>query len=801
MKSQKLIKVLALVLVAAFATIAFAACTKSPETSKSDATKSGSSKADDAVLVVAYDQFSEKFSPFFASTSYDQDVVGMTQLGTMTTTRTGAVIYNAIEGEDEAYNGTTYHYTGAADVALRQEGQGTDAHKTIYTIKLRNDLKFSDGQPVTIDDVIFSMYVIIDPYYTGSSTLGSIDIVGLQEYMYNNSEIGKLDVAAYIADIANKPELQQYIVENIITPTLTDELDWVKGSVLTDVEKYAPYGITADTTPGEGLYIFYGLDSSYDAKAHTEAEVLAELIKQYGFGEGALKDADGNGNYVALANAYAGDPTYFDGDVAGRAKILGAQELLASGVGQPVPNVAGFNRIDDYTLEVTTNGYAANAIYQVCSQTITPKHYYGDNSLYNYANNQFGFENRTEEGMKRVGAKNNNPMGAGPYMFDKYENGIVYFKANPNYYKGEPIIKLIQFKETPSKDKIAALATGDVDVAQDVTGSVDKFKEIAGYNKDTNDATGDTITSSIVWNLGYGYVGICADTVRVGSDGGSTESKNLRKALATLLAVHREATIASYYGEAAAVIEYPISSTSWAAPQISDAGYSIAYSKDVTGAPIYTSDMSADAKLAAAINAAKGFLQAAGYTWDEASQKFTAAPSGAKMSYELTLPGGGVGDHPAFQIATQAAADLATLGLELKINDVSDANVLWNGLEAGTIELWAAAWGSTIDPDMYQVYHSASAQGGSGSNHYRIKDANLDALITAARQSDDQTFRRTTYKQCLDIILDWAVEVPTYQRRNLVCFSTKRIDINSLTPDITTYWGWMSEIETLKINK
>ena len=37
-------------------------------------------------------------------------------------------------------------------------------------------------------------------------------------------------------------------------------------------------------------------------------------------------------------------------------------------------------------------------------------------------------------------------------------------------------------------------------------------------------------------------------------------------------------------------------------------------------------------KYAAALEAAKGFLMAAGYTYDEATGMFTAAPEGAKMS-------------------------------------------------------------------------------------------------------------------------------------------------------------------------
>ena len=69
-----------------------------------------------------------------------------------------------------------------------------------------------------------------------------------------------------------------------------------------------------------------------------------------------------------------------------------------------------------------------------------------------------------------------------------------------------------------------------------------------------------------------------------------------------------------------------------------------------------------------------------------------------------------------------------------------------------------------------------------------------------ARTSDDQAFRKATYKQCLDIIVDWAVEIPAYQRQNCIIFSTKRINIDTLTPDITTVWGWMNDIEKLEMN-
>ena len=173
------------------------------------------------------------------------------------------------------------------------------------------------------------------------------------------------------------------------------------------------------------------------------------------------------------------------------------------------------------------------------------------------------------------------------------------------------------------------------------------------------------------------------------------------------------------------------------------------------------------------------------------------------MAYEFMIPAEGNGDHPAFGIITAASTALAGVGIDLQVNDLADSSVLWDALDAQSCDMWAAAWGATIDPDMYQIYHSsnmAGLEGSSESNHYCIGDAELDELIMAARSTTDQAYRKATYKQCLDIILDWGCEIPTYQRQNAIIFSTERVNMETMTPDITTFWGWMSEIETLEMN-
>jgi peptide/nickel transport system substrate-binding protein len=132
---------------------------------------------------------------------------------------------------------------------------------------------------------------------------------------------------------------------------------------------------------------------------------------------------------------------------------------------------------------------------------------------------------------------------------------------------------------------------------------------------------------------------------------------------------------------------------------------------------------------------------------------------------------------------------------------LSDTSQLWTILDGGSQEIWCAAWQATPDPDMYQVYHSDNIPGNGGGkdNRYNINDSNLDELIMTARTSDDQTYRKAIYKQALDIVLDWAVEIPIYQRQNCVIFSPERVNIDTITPDITTYYNWYSEIENFEM--
>ena len=154
----------------------------------STATAEATTSTSDGTLVLAETVFEGKFSSFFAASASDQDLIDLTQLGLLGADRKGEMILNGIEGETREYNGTDYTYYGTTDCVVTENDDGT----VTYDLKLRDDLKFSDGEPVTIDDVIFSMYVFLDPTYDGSVTMYSTPIVGLEDYRNSMSTLSKL---------------------------------------------------------------------------------------------------------------------------------------------------------------------------------------------------------------------------------------------------------------------------------------------------------------------------------------------------------------------------------------------------------------------------------------------------------------------------------------------------------------------------------------------------------------------------------------------------------------------------------
>ena len=151
-----------------------------------------------------------------------------------------------------------------------------------------------------------------------------------------------------------------------------------------------------------------------------------------------------------------------------------------------------------------------------------------------------------------------------------------------------------------------------------------------------------------------------------------------------------------------------------------------------------------------------------------------------------------------------AAALLNSLGWDIQV--VCDTQALTK-ISTGSLQVWAAAWGSSLDPDMYQVYHknstatSVKAWGydyllASGTTEERSILDKLSDLIDQGRETNDKAQRAAIYKEAMGYVLDLAVELPTYQRDVLYAYNANVLSSESM-PDPSELNPYSSPLERI----
>ena len=759
-------KIIALLLAVIMCVAMFASCNKGGNEGGDDTDDNAGSvipenTATGKIVVSVEKGLEGKFSPFFYLSANDGTVVESFTLYTMISDRVGNPVLNGIEGETRSYNGTDYTYKYTSDIKVTENADGT----VYYDLTMRDDIVFSDGKKATIDDVIFGMYVYLDPTYDGNSTLFSCPIEGVEEYQSGMDMLYKL---IYAAGKDN-----------------TDFTYWTE-------EQQNGFWTEGLETAGVAFtqsIVDYCINNGYNSAD----DDMSAIAANWGF---AVEEGGTVEDYWhVIEEAYAGDYEDLSDTEAASGSLwsyLPEEYLAGVTTGESVDYVSGIQKTGDYSLRVVTTELDATMIYQM-SLPIAPLHHYGDASLYNYDEHKFGF---VKGDLSIVKAKTTTPLGAGPYVYQDYKDGVVYMESNPAYCMGAPKILNLNYLESAEDDKVTGIVAGTLDIS-DPSYSVQAAKQIAAENGFSEDEwenfDGEVLTTKLIDYRGYGYIAMNPNNVNVGGEPASDASKALRKAIATVISVYRDEAIDSYYGTTATVLNYPMSNTSWAAPQTTDDGYHVAYSVDVDGNDIYTADMTTEQKYEAAMTAALGYFEAAGYTVEDG--KLTAAPEGAKLNYQVNLGGNGRGEHPSFLLLKNVADAFAEIGFTLNVNDLANSSDLYASYQTGEAEMWCAAWQSSSDPDMFQLYHSKGT-----TNYYQIADDELDTLIEQGRATTDNNARKAIYQAAMEIIMEWGVEIPIYQRSDCTLVSTQRVNVSTLPQDMTPYWGWMSEIQNLEVN-
>ena len=819
-------------------------------------------------LVIMTEQLDGLFNPFFSTSANDGTIVSMTQIGMLSSKYVNGEVQVAY-GDNEAVVVKDYDIVENAD------------NTTTYTFVLKNGILFSDGHPLTMEDVLFNYYVYLDPVYTGSSTLYSTDILGLSEYRTQTLGAASDDSDQLIASQAAsraKDRLHELIdlFRGELKASATNEVgyDAMKAAILatkvssgykaaisndpsavSSANLLADYEHTLELFRKELESDYLSAQESYTEapyKGHSEFE---NEIFCFMFAEGYVETeyAKVNGkvdrtNIESLTALYpstittkqaAIDYVYNDkiareldvilqywatagtltSEYTAKAKEVILYENVADDGTLAVPSISGLVSLGhtaaagstisvngtSYTvasshnadgtvtnaneydvLQITIEGIDPKAIWNFAIP-VAPQHYYGEGSKVgvDIANNQFGVEFASFSFMSTIVQSTRNiklPMGAGAYKATDsenndnpseanfYTNNVVYFKANEHFSTvGEGInnakIEKVRYQIVSSNNAIAALEDGTVHyISPSLTAdNYQKLSDMAskGYQM---------ITSK---QLGYGYVGINASKV---------QDINLRKAI--MCAMNTALAIDYYRAGTAEQIYWPMSKVSWAYPDGASANDN---GKDYPQMGSWNESV--------AISNIQKYMQEAGVSGGESELRIT-----------FTIAGSTLQDHPTYKVFRDAATLLNSLGWEIDV--VCDTQALTK-INTGSLEVWAAAWSSALDPDLYQVYHkdsTATSTKAWGYDHLKNNGTSeemnilddLSDLIDQARETNDQKVRADKYEQAMSLILDLAVELPVYQRSVLYAFNTDVINADTIPTEVNPYSSPLDRIWELE---
>ena len=822
-------------------------------------TSCGGSKTD--AFVIMTEDLDGLFNPFYSTTAADGTIVSMTQIGMLTTKYENGKV-NVAYGDDQAVVSKDFQITS----------EGGD---TTYTFVIKNGIKYSDGHPLTIEDVLFNLYVYLDPVYTGSATMYSTDIKGLAEYRSQtagadsdidetiteaaqtlannrmnelinlfkatgttstagtyNADYSKMKTAilahalssGYKSAISNDPtkvsvqnlladyELAlKYFKEELSNDYVSAqeayteipyknheefkdpifafmcyeglvEIEYEKDPVTnkdikTEIKKLTPaYNNTTITTMEQAI------DYVYNRKISTELHVI---LQYWATAQKLETEFLAKAKEVVLRQNLNGDEL----------AIKNISGIVSLGHKADAPDTITVNNntykiakthnddgtpanADEYdVLQITIDGVDPKAVWNFAF-SVAPQHYYAEGYDVDIANNKFGVDFGSYSFMTDVIQSVRNikiPMGAGAYKATDsknndnpdgtafFANNVVYFKAN-NYFEtvgsglNNAKIEKVRYQVVSASNALNMLESGSVHYVtpQLTNDNIDKINSLKKKG----------IESVYTDQLGYGYIGINA---------GKVQNINIRKAI--MSAMNTSLALAYYRTGTAETIYWPMSTVSWAYPKADDGSNSRDNLHDYPA--INFNDETAKAAI-------RNYMEAAG-----------VAEGDSELSLKFTIAGANLTDHPTYNTFIHAAELLNDCGWDVEV--VADTQALTK-LSTGSLAVWAAAWGSTIDPDLYQVYHKNSTATSVLAWGYREILASPDVyaeenailndlsdIIDEAREIEDQAARSALYEEALGLILDLAVELPVYQRSTLYAYNGSVIDVDSLPKDVNPY--------------
>lgn len=417
--------------------------------------------------------------------------------------------------------------------------------------------------------------------------------------------------------------------------------------------------------------------------------------------------------YIIADKDYTG--VRYDADLQ---NIVGAVEYHDG----KADDISGIKKIDDHTAEITF-------------KKISPAIYSGGDGLWGYAEPKHQLKDIKIKDLVKSDAVRKNPVTLGAFVIDKIVNGeSVQFKANENYWKGQPKLDKVVLEVVPSSSAAASMKAGKYDI-------------LTSYPANAYGDIKDLKNTQILGRpeLSYSYLGFKEgkyDTKKdevVVDENAKMKDQKVRQAVAYAMNIE-EVTEAYYDGlrERANSLIPPVFATY--------------YDSKLKG---YNYDL----------DKAKSLLEEAGYK-DTNNDGYVEDPDGKEFTIKLAAMSGSDKDEKIVQFYIQNWK-AAGLKVELTTGRTIEFNSFYDKVQADDkdIDMFMAAWGTGTNPSPAGLY-SKTAQ----FNFSRYTTPELETLLSNidSKEALDSDYRAEAFTKWQEYMSEQAVTVPMYFRTEIV---------------------------------
>lgn len=364
----------------------------------------GSVSAGGAELKIGVKNIGGNFDPFYTDSKTDKSILNLVY---------PTILQPSSDNSLKNYcGGISYEFIGETQVK--------------YTITIKDNIHFSDGKHVTIQDFISFIYLISDATYDGAYSEWYLnDIVGLKEYYFDDKN--------YLSSISG---IEEVIASNYSVTTIKkdDYVDYLQATQL------------------EGRFSG-NLDSSAPS-----GETWRDYFKKFQYNE-ELESLGNNPSDEQVLNLAAKveaeqNPLAYNPENWFREKLYREYIEKNYSNGITVNEITGIKKVNDYTCTILFNSRNINAVSQINMPLISSDFF-------------------SAQYIKGEGAKikkiEGYPAGCGPYRVAECSDGEVTLMSNENYFEGSPEFTTLKFIDISNEEKAPSelVISGKIDVAAD----------------------------------------------------------------------------------------------------------------------------------------------------------------------------------------------------------------------------------------------------------------------------------------------------------------------------------------------